>query len=124
MRVQTPMDLGMIARRLENGLYVSAAAVAEDVRLVWRNCRTFNEPGSDVSKSCDELAGFFDQLWKQAKLEKAAVRTTFTFEKSSLLLLEEGLHFTCTEAQNDVEPRRCCWVLRDFLCNTAWSLLI
>lgn len=40
---------------------------------MWRNCRTFNEPGSDVYKSCDELAGFFDQLWKQAKLEKAAV---------------------------------------------------
>lgn len=71
--MQNPMDLGTIAVRLENGFYPSPAAVAEDVRLVWRNCRTFNEPGSDVYKSCDELAGFFDQLWKQAKLEKAAV---------------------------------------------------
>ncbi len=64
------MDLGKVAGRLEGGAYASAAAVAQDVRLVWRNCRTFNEPGSDVVKSCDELAGFFDQLWKQAKLER------------------------------------------------------
>lgn len=68
------MDLGTIARRLESGFYSSAAAVAQDVCLVWRNCHTFNEPGSDVYKSCDEIAGFFDQLWKQAKLEKAPVR--------------------------------------------------
>lgn len=68
------MDLGTIARRLESGFYASAAAVAQDVCLVWRNCHTFNEPGSDVYKSCDEIAGFFDQLWKQAKLEKAPVR--------------------------------------------------
>lgn len=67
---QTPMDLGKVASRLESGAYSSAAGVAQDVRLVWRNCRTFNEPGSDVVRSCDELAGFFDQLWKQAKLER------------------------------------------------------
>jgi hypothetical protein len=82
------MDLGTIAGRLESGFYASAAAVHEDVRLVWRNCRTFNEPGSDVSKSCDELAGFFDQLWKQAKLEKAAVRSLCT---PSVMNLPEGL---------------------------------
>ncbi|CAL8463497.1 g3031 [Coccomyxa elongata] len=69
--IRNPMDLGTIARRLESGFYASAAAVAQDVCLVWRNCHIFNEPGSDVYKSCDEIAGFFDQLWKQAKLEKA-----------------------------------------------------
>jgi hypothetical protein len=70
---QNPMDLGTIESKLEGGAYTSPAAVAEDVRLVWRNCRTFNEPGSDVYKSCDELAGFFDQLWKQAKFDKIHV---------------------------------------------------
>jgi hypothetical protein len=67
------MDLGKVARRLEAGAYSGAGAVCEDVRLVWRNCRAFNEPGSDVVRACDELAGFFDQLWKQAKLDRVRV---------------------------------------------------
>jgi hypothetical protein len=66
--LQNPMDLGTVSQRLESNFYASASAVADDVCLVWHNCRTFNEPGSDVYQSCDELAGFFDQQWKQAKL--------------------------------------------------------
>lgn len=71
---QNPMDLGTVAQRLESSFYASASAVADDICLVWRNCRAFNEPGSDVFQSCDELAGFYDQLWKQAKLPAPTVR--------------------------------------------------
>lgn len=41
------MDLGTIKRRLERGQYNTAHQVAEDVRLVWRNCMTYNSEGSD-----------------------------------------------------------------------------
>jgi hypothetical protein len=41
------MDLGTIKRRLERGQYGTAHQVAEDVRLVWRNCMTYNSEGSD-----------------------------------------------------------------------------
>jgi Bromodomain len=68
------MDLGTITTRLKHDHYANPLEVLEDVRLVWRNCRTFNEPGSDVYKACDELAGYFDQLWKQARLEVGKVR--------------------------------------------------
>lgn len=71
--LQNPMDLGTVSQRLESNFYASASAVTDDVCLVWHNCRTFNEPGSDVYQSCDELAGFFDQQWKQAKLPPPSV---------------------------------------------------
>ena len=71
--MQTPMDLGTVSQRLESNYYASATAAADDVCLVWRNCQTFNEPGSDVYQSCDELSGIFDQLWKQAKLPPPTV---------------------------------------------------
>ena len=67
------MDLGTVSQRLESNYYASASAAADDVCLVWRNCQTFNEPGSDVYQSCDELSGIFDQLWKQAKLPPPTV---------------------------------------------------
>ena len=73
--LQHPMDLGTVAQRRESNHYASASAVADDICLVWHNCQTFNEPGSDVYQSCDELSGFFDQQWKQAKLPAPTVRS-------------------------------------------------
>ena len=46
---QTPMDLGTVLAKLNRNAYADTGAALEDIRLVWRNCRTFNEPGSDVS---------------------------------------------------------------------------
>lgn len=62
------MDLGTVVANVQQGVYADAGEALQDVRLVWRNCHSFNEPGSDVYKACDELAGFVDQLWRQARL--------------------------------------------------------
>jgi hypothetical protein len=62
------MDLGTIHSRLIKGRYTSAEAVWADIQLVWRNCRTYNEAGSEVYKAAEELAGFAEQLWKQGRL--------------------------------------------------------
>lgn len=70
------MDLGTVSQRLESNYYSSASSVADDICLVWHNCQTFNEPGSDVYQSCDELSRLFDQQWKQAKLPAPTVRPT------------------------------------------------
>ena len=67
------MDLGTVLDKAQRGDYADELGALEDVRLVWRNCRSFNEPGSEVYKSCDELAGFVDQLWRQAKLDRTPV---------------------------------------------------
>jgi hypothetical protein len=43
--IEQMMDLGTIKRRLERGFYQRTYQVAEDVRLVWRNCMTYNADG-------------------------------------------------------------------------------
>ena len=68
------MDLGTIHSRLSNGRYPSAEAVWADIQLVWRNCRTYNEAGSEVYKAAEELAGFAEQLWKQGRLPTVCCR--------------------------------------------------
>lgn len=41
------MDLGTIKRKLDRGQYSTAHQVANDIRLVWRNCMTYNAENSD-----------------------------------------------------------------------------
>lgn len=43
--IEHMMDLGTIKRRLERGQYQRTYQVAEDVKLVWRNCMTYNADG-------------------------------------------------------------------------------
>jgi hypothetical protein len=45
--IEKMMDLGTIKRRLERGNYSTSHQVAEDIRLVWYNCMTYNVDGSD-----------------------------------------------------------------------------
>ena len=49
------------------GLFCSGA-VYQDVQLVWQNCRSFNEPDSDICKSCDEAQQAFLARWQQQGL--------------------------------------------------------
>jgi hypothetical protein len=41
------MDLGTIKSRLENEQYDSLAAAAADMRLIWTNCMSYNQDGSE-----------------------------------------------------------------------------
>ena len=42
-----------------------SGAVYGDVQLVWDNCRSFNEPDSDICKTCDEAQQAFVAKWQQ-----------------------------------------------------------
>ena len=57
------MDLGTIKRKLERGHYATAHQVAEDVRLVWTNCMTYNADGSDFYKLADSLQKKWDDKY-------------------------------------------------------------
>jgi hypothetical protein len=41
------MDLGSVKRNIEEGKYVSIFQAAKDVRLIWKNCKLYNEDGSE-----------------------------------------------------------------------------
>ena len=41
------MDLGLIKQMVNQGKYKSIHDAADDVRLIWKNCMTYNADGSD-----------------------------------------------------------------------------
>ncbi|RKO92683.1 Bromodomain-containing protein [Blyttiomyces helicus] len=62
--IKNPMDLGTIRSRLDRGLYTSPDKFASDVRLVFRNCFTFNRPGEPVHVQGKDLEAVFEKEWE------------------------------------------------------------
>ena len=45
--VKQPMDLGTVKKKIENGSYSLVQDCANDIRLIWKNCMTYNADGSE-----------------------------------------------------------------------------
>ncbi|KAL8087846.1 hypothetical protein AgCh_037840 [Apium graveolens] len=61
--IKNPMDLGTIKSRLAHYLYKSPRDFAEDVRLTFRNAKTYNPVGHDVHIMADQLLAIFEERW-------------------------------------------------------------
>ncbi|KAL7746639.1 hypothetical protein RI367_008039 [Sorochytrium milnesiophthora] len=61
--VKNPMDLSTIRHKLDGNEYASRQGFESDVRLVLRNCFTFNPPDDEVYHAGKELESFFDKEW-------------------------------------------------------------
>lgn len=53
--IENPIDLKMIASRIQNGDYTSLADLERDLVSMFRNACTFNEPGSQIYKDAKTL---------------------------------------------------------------------
>ncbi|KAJ8601054.1 hypothetical protein CTAYLR_004482 [Chrysophaeum taylorii] len=62
--VSRPMDLGTLSEKLEKGEYADAEAAAKDLKLVWSNCRAYNEPRSSIWCAAVVLGMASERLWK------------------------------------------------------------
>jgi hypothetical protein len=69
--VSKPMDLGTVQHKLKLSPYDGHEAFAADMRLVWANCKEYNENGSDVWAMADELESLFEALFGEARLAGA-----------------------------------------------------
>ena len=56
-----PMDLGTVKKNLLNGDYKIFQDFMSDINLIWKNCRTYNLPGSEIVK----MANHCDKKIKQ-----------------------------------------------------------
>lgn len=63
--IKTPMDLGTIKSRLRNNFYTNAQAFDDDVKLVFRNCYTFNPPNTYVYEEAKQLEETYTREWKK-----------------------------------------------------------
>ena len=63
------MDLGTVKRRLERGNYSTTHQVAEDIRLVWKNCMSYNADGSDFWLLAKSYARRFEDRYRKIRQE-------------------------------------------------------
>lgn len=79
--VKKPMDLGQIKRKIEKEQYSSLHEAAEDVRLVWSNCKTYNADGSDFFLLAENLSKKFEEkfskLLKELNISENPEDSTF-----------------------------------------------
>jgi hypothetical protein len=72
--VKRPMDLGTIKTRLNEGHYgENPEAFAADVRLVWKNCMSYNNPDTEFHHTADRMRLLFEQAYKASSEKSAAV---------------------------------------------------
>ena len=64
--IKQPIDFGTVGTRLAAGHYQDVDGFVCDVRLVFQNCYTYNQPGTDVVKMARRVEKAFDE--KIAKL--------------------------------------------------------
>jgi hypothetical protein len=89
--IKKPMDLGLVVKKLEQKQYRTLYECADDVRLVWSNCMTYNADGSDFYV----LASNLSKRWEE-KYSKTMAELGFTAPpmiKENKLTLEEKRAF-------------------------------
>lgn len=62
------MDFSTIKNNINNFKYTDYTNIIGDIRLIFENCTTYNEPGSDISETGKRLSKFFEQQAKAAGL--------------------------------------------------------
>ena len=61
--VAKPMDFRTVEHNLKSGQYPTVDKFAEDVRLVFKNCKAFNPPGTQIRNLGDELEREFERYY-------------------------------------------------------------
>lgn len=67
--IKHPMDFGTIKTQLTHGSYDTIDSFAEDVRLVFFNCRTYNKPDSDIVIMAKVLEELFERRLAAVKAQ-------------------------------------------------------
>ena len=59
--ITNPMDLGTVKKNLLEYKYSNFKDFLDDINLIWRNCRTYNLPGSDIVKMANHCEKLFNK---------------------------------------------------------------
>lgn len=63
--VPLPMDLSLISARVQAGYYRQPDGMDSDLRLIWRNCRIFNDPESEICRLAKKVQRSASDLRKK-----------------------------------------------------------
>ena len=67
--VKTPMDLGTVSKKLEDGTYKNVAQIRVDLELIWENCIAFNGRQTWIGEHVHTLREFTKKKFSQAGLQ-------------------------------------------------------
>ncbi|TYZ60138.1 hypothetical protein PybrP1_005885 [[Pythium] brassicae (nom. inval.)] len=59
--IKDPVDLSLVAKRIESGQYVSKAALRADLDLMCNNCMAYNTPDTNYYKAAKDLQEFIER---------------------------------------------------------------
>lgn len=65
--IKEPMDISTVEKKLKSELYTSTAMFAADVRKIWNNAWTYNQPGSDIYIATTDISNYFEELMRDVK---------------------------------------------------------
>uniref|UniRef100_A0A8C2XLA7 Protein polybromo-1 n=1 Tax=Cyclopterus lumpus TaxID=8103 RepID=A0A8C2XLA7_CYCLU len=65
--IKEPIDLKIVAQKIQLSNYRSVSAMAKDIDLLVKNAKTYNEPGSQVFKDANTIKKIFAQ--KKSEME-------------------------------------------------------
>ncbi|KAI5120798.1 hypothetical protein M0805_002425 [Coniferiporia weirii] len=68
--IKNPMDFGTMKSRLDKNAYTSMEEFANDVDLIFANCRQFNPPTTDPTLCADVVEKAFKKEWAKVKEKK------------------------------------------------------
>ena len=63
--IKTPMDLSTVKKKLNAKAYPDAATCIDDIRVMFKNCYTFNRPEDDVVLMATKLEEFVNEQLKK-----------------------------------------------------------
>ena len=65
--IAKPMDLGTVKQKIERQGYMSVEQCADDIRLIWSNCKKYNGEGSPYYSLADSLSKTFEEYFDVAR---------------------------------------------------------
>lgn len=86
--IKKPMDLSTVKSKLRHNEYRSLHHFAEDVRLIWTNCSTYNPAGSSIVAYAEGLKQLFETEYKKLK-EKVSGEKRAAPEESQAAVAEK-----------------------------------
>jgi hypothetical protein len=92
--VKKPMDLGTIKNKILANEYKSAEEVAGDIRLVWTNCMTYNQDGSEFYQLAETFAKKFEEKYLMLRKQHASSSDSITDDVRRIPTLEERIQMS------------------------------
>lgn len=69
--IKQPMDMTTYEKKLYNGEYTHEDELAQDIRLMFRNCYAYNPPEHEINLYGHQLEQVFEKTWEKLHQSKS-----------------------------------------------------